>query len=342
MEDSSKSEPVPLLSQKQLFASDSSVGWLETVSHNGHNDASSCRVTERTSRRSGSRSEEEGDSELSSCEDSDYNVDSAVSDEEGNELLVEVQPAMEEEKRPLKTEVKEDEVAEPPVKKRRKKRLNGETKEGKKKERVKKKSQKKRANMRRNIKETSLKELNPETFTAHNEEFERMMRIGQLDSLSNMELQHNGSDGDGSGLPQSVLSLLNATWDTEGGAGVGTVPLDAILGGPEEKALKLDSSAMNGPVQRPAVATLGETSQGAISQDDSAERSHEEAGLQEGPKLGGTERSVVGKDEDDIIVLNDSDTEGEGTTQGELVGGNGPCMLWSHPNLTPSALNNMV
>ena len=322
MEDSSRGGPVPTLRQKQVFVSDSSEGRLDTEDHNGDNDVASCRVSERTSRRSGSRSEEEGESELSSCEDSDYkeSVDSAASDGEGNEHLAEVEQAVTEGKRPQKIESAGAEADEPPVKKRRKKQSNDETKGGKKKERGKKKSQKKKANMRRNIKETSLKELNPETFSAHNEELERMMRIGQLDSLSNMELQHNGSDGEGSGLPQSVLSLLNATWDTEGGGGADSDPLDSILGGPEEKALKLDG--MNGPLQRPAVATWGETSQSVANGEDSAERSHEEASLQAGPKLSGMEHSVaeVGKDDGDVIVLNDSDTEGEGPAQGELVG----------------------
>ena len=318
MEDTSQGDPVSFVRQKQSFASDSSGRSLETEVRGDHTEASSCRLTERSSRRSGSRSDEEGESELSSCEDSDYkeSVDSPASDEE-NEFLVEVQPALEEEKRPQKAEVADAEVDGPPVKKRRRKRASNETKEGKK-ERVKKKSQKKKANMRRNIKETSLKELNPETFTAHNEELERMMRIGQLDGLSNMDYQQSGSDGDGSGLPQSVLTLLNATWDTEGGGAANADPLDAILGGPEEEALKLDSSDMNGPLQRPAVATLGETSQGAVNQEVDVKRSHEVASMQEGSKLNSMDQSAagMGKGDDDIIVLNDSDTEGE-NTQGE-------------------------
>lgn len=321
MEDTSQGDPVSFVRQRQLFASDSSGRSVETEVRGDHTEASSCRLTERSSRRSGSRSDEEGDSELSSCEDSDYkeSVDSPASDEENNELIVEVQPALEEEKRPQKTEVADVEVDGPPVKKRRRKRANNETKEGKKKERVKKKSQKKKANMRRNIKETSLKELNPETFTAHNEELERMMRIGQLDNLSNMDYQQSGGDGDGSGLPQSVLTLLNATWDTEGGGTANADPLDAILGGPEEKALKLDSSDMNATLQRPAVATLGETSQGAVNQEVDVKRSHEVASMQGGSKLNSMDQSAagMGKDDDDIIVLNDSDTEGE-NTQGEF------------------------
>ena len=340
MEDTSQGDPVTSVRQKQLFASDSTGRSLETEVCGDHTEASSCRLTKRSSRRSGSRSDEEDDSEVSSCEDSDYkeSVDSHASDEENNEFLVEVQPALEEEKRPQKAEVADVKVDGPPVKKRRRKRANNETKEGKK-ERVKKKSQKKKANMRRNIKETSLKELNPETFTAHNEELERMMRIGQFDNLSNMDYQQSGSDGDGSGLPQSVLTLLNATWDTEGVGADNADPLDTILGGPEEKALKLDSSDMNGPLQRPAVATLGETSQGADNQEVDVKRSHEVASMQEGSKLNSMDQSAagMGKGDDDIIVLNDSDTEGD-NTQGECVRGSGPCrcMHGGMANLTGS------
>ena len=323
MEDSSKNDPVSTLRQKQVMGSDSNGRRLEFAHHNGGSDVASCLVGERTTRRlSGSQSEEEGESELSSCEDSDYkeSAESAGSDGEGNEFLPEVEPADREEEPPQTMESTEAELILPPAKKRRKRRTNNDTKGDKKKEKGKrKKSQKKKAGMRRNIKETSLKELNPETFSAHNEELERMMRIGQLDSLGTMELQHNG-DSDESGLPQTVLSLLNATWDTEGGGGGVLDPLDSILGGPEEKAPKLDGVAA--PLQRPPVATWGETSQSVANGEDSATRSHEEAHLQEGAAtVGSTEQSVTEaeKVEDDVIII-DSDTEAEGHTQGELVG----------------------
>lgn len=323
MEDSSTSEPVSTLRQKQSLGSDSSGRRLEFADHNGDSDVTSCQVADRTWRRSGSHSEEEGESELSSCEDSDYkeSADSAASDGEGTEFLTEVEPAVEEEEPPQTVESAGTEVNGPPAKKRRKKRATNETKGDKKKERGKrKKSQKKKSYMRRNIKETSLKELNPETFTAHNEELERMMRIGQLDSLDNMELQHNG-DGDESGLPQTVLSLLNATWDTEGGGGSASDPLDSILGGTEEKAPKLDG--VTGPLQRPPVATWGETSQSVTNGEDDAARSHEEAHLQAGTaKVSNTEQSTAEtgqEDEDDDVIVIDSDTEAEGHAQGELM-----------------------
>ena len=207
---------------------------------------------------------------------------------------------------PVVPENSEEDAPRPNKRKRTRKKKSPD--DGNAKKRPKTKRKKKKANMRRNLKETTLKQLNPNTFSAHNEELERMLRIGQMDGYV------PSGDQNDYDLPPSIMALLKGAGDPDVTKDQHQDTKSLVTDTTQDKplAMETDFSTDHNAFHRPTIATYGEPSS-SQNDKDGCRRIHKEASS-------GPGEPVPKVKEQDVIILDDSDSDtGQDVTKSEGV-----------------------